>query len=66
MIDRYPTLRANAEQALSAVFQRCEDVERLKAQEEAAYLAVSRVYQRRMNELRTSEEMKNRRICGNR
>lgn len=54
---RYPTLTACAEGALGAFFRQCESPEELKMREEAALVAVTRLYERRMTEIRTTEEM---------
>ena len=55
---RYPTLTAYAEGILCDFFQRGGSPEELKAREEAALVAVTRLYERRMAEIRTAEEMK--------
>lgn len=54
---RYPTLTAYAEGALGAFFRECEVPEELKMREEAALVAVTRLYERRMAEIRTHDQM---------
>ena len=58
MNPRYPTLTAYAEGVLGAFFRQCETREELQAREEAALVAVTRLYERKMAELRTEQEMK--------
>ena len=57
MNSRYPTLTACAEGALSEFFRECEGPEELKMREEAALVAVTRLYERRMTEIRTRDQM---------
>ena len=57
MNSRYPTLTACAEGALGAFFRECESPEELKMREEAALVAVTRLYERRMAEIRTRDKM---------
>ena len=57
MNSRYPTLTACAEGVLGAFFRQCESPEELKMREEAALVAVTRLYERRMTEIRTEQEM---------
>ena len=59
MNSRYPTLTAYAEGALGAFFRACESPEELKMREEAALMAVTRLYERRMAEIRTHDQMQN-------
>lgn len=54
---RYPTLTAYAEGVLGAFFRECESPEELKMREEAALVAVTRLYERRMAEIRTHGKM---------
>ena len=54
---RYPTLTACAEGALGEFFRKCESPEELKMWEEAALVAVTRLYERRMAEIRTHDQM---------
>ena len=54
---RYPTLTACAEGALGTFFRECEGPEELKMREEAALVAVTRLYERRMAEIRTHDQM---------
>lgn len=56
---RYPTLTAYAEGALGAFFRECESPEELKMREEAALVAITRLYERRMEEIRTRDKMQN-------
>ena len=57
MNPRYPTLTACAETLLGAFFRQCEHVEELKAREEAALVAIDRLYDRRLREIRTRDQM---------
>ncbi len=68
MNSRYPTLTACAEGALGEVFRKCENPEELKMREEAAFMAVTRLYERRMAEIILEQDMKlkNRSSYGNR
>lgn len=54
---RYPTLTACAETLLGAFFRQCEHVEDLKAREEATLVAIDRLYDRRLQEIRTYDQM---------
>lgn len=65
---RYPTLTACAEGFLGAFFRECESPEELKMREEAALVAVTRLYERRMEEIILEQDMKlkNRSGFGNR
>ena len=56
---RYPTLTACAEKFLGAFFRECENPEELKMREEAALVAVTRLYERKMAEIRTHDQMQN-------
>ena len=60
MDSRYPTLTACAEGALGEFFRKCESPEELKMREEAALVAVTRLYERRMTEIRTHDQMQDR------
>ena len=60
MNSRYPTLTACAEGALGEFFRKCESPEELKMREEAALVAVTRLYERRMAEIRTHDQMQDR------
>lgn len=68
MDSRYPTLTACAEGALGEFFRKCESPEELKMREEAALVAVTRLYERRMAEIILEQDMKlkNRSSYGNR
>ena len=55
---RYPTLTACAESLLDTFFRQCEEVDELKAREEATLVAIDRLYDRRLREIRTEQEMK--------
>ena len=55
---RYPTLTACAEALLDTFFRQCEEVDELKAREEATLVAIDRLYDRRLREIRTAQEMK--------
>ncbi len=68
MNSRYPTLTARAEGALGTFFRECEGPEELKMREEAALVAVTRLYERRMAEIILEQDMKlkNRSSYGNR
>lgn len=57
MNSRYPTLTARAEGALGEFFRKCESPEELKMREEAALVAVTRLYERRMAEIRTRDQI---------
>jgi len=50
-------LTACAEGALGEFFRECEGPEELKMREEAALMAVTRLYERRMAEIRTHDQM---------
>lgn len=52
------TLKAIAEGLLGAFFRECENPEELKMREEAALVAVTRLYERRMAEIRTHDQMR--------
>ena len=54
---RYPTLTACAEALLGTFFRQCEHVEELNAREEATMVAIDRLYDRRLREIRTEHEM---------
>lgn len=54
---RYPTLTARAESLLGDFFRQCEHVEELKAREEAVLMAIDRLYDRRLREIRTHDQM---------
>ena len=54
---RYPTLTACAETLLGNFFRQCEHVEELKAREEATLIAIDRLYDRRLQEIRTRDQM---------
>jgi len=60
MNSRYPTLTAYAEGALGEFFRKCENPEELKMREEAALVAVTRLYERRMAEISTHDQMQDR------
>ena len=55
---RYPTLTACAEALLGTFFRQCEHVEELNAREEATMVAIDRLYDRRLREIRTEQELK--------
>ena len=54
---RYPTLTACAETLLGNFFRQCEHVEELNAREEATLVAIDRLYDRRLQEIRTHDRM---------
>lgn len=54
---RYPTLTACAETLLGDFFRQCEHVEELNAREEATMVAIDRLYDRRLREIRTHNQM---------
>ena len=55
---RYPTLTACAEALLGTFFRQCKHVEELNAREEATMVAIDRLYDRRLREIRTEQELK--------
>lgn len=52
-------MTAYAEGALGEFFRKCENPEELKMREEAALVAVTRLYERKMAEIRTHDQMQN-------
>lgn len=60
MNSRYPTLTAYAERMLGDFFRQCGSPDELKMREEAALMAVTRLYERRMAEIRTHDQMQDR------
>lgn len=54
---RYPTLTACAEALLGTFFRQCKHVEELNAREEATMVAIDRLYDRRLREIRTHNQM---------
>lgn len=42
---------------LSGFFRQCENVEELKAREEATLMAIDRLYDRRLQEIKTRDQM---------
>lgn len=55
---RYPTLTAYVERMLGPFFFQVETREELQAREEAALTAITQLFERRMSELRTHEDLK--------
>ena len=60
MNSRYPTLTAYAERMLGDFFRKCESPDELKMREEAALMAVTRLYERRMAEIKTHDQLQDR------
>lgn len=55
---RYPTLTACAESLLGDFFRQCTTREELQAREEATLVAIDRLYDRRLREIRTHDQMR--------
>ena len=57
---KYPTLTACAETMLGDFFRQCTTREELQAREEAALVAIDRLYERRLREIKTRDQMQDR------
>ena len=55
-----PTLPDYIEVLLSGFFRQCDHVEDLKAREETTLMAIDRLYDRRLQEIRTHDQMQDR------